>query len=701
MALEAREINLKAIPKELKAFRQWVAWKIEIRDGKQTKVPVNPHTGGLAAVDKPQTWAFYEEALAAANNKGNAGIGFVFSEADPFAGIDIDDCIDQANEIHPMALEVTRTFNSFTEKSQSARGIHIIVRGKIPAGGRRKGKVEMYDKRRFFIMTGAHLEGTPITIESRQDELEAFHAQVFGQESATQPKPCRPATELDLSDEDLIVKAHGAANGAKFSRLWKGLWERDFPSQSEATAALLNYLVFYCGPDPGRIDRLFRASGLFRGKWDRPQSGSTWGALEIQKAIARATDFYNLGRRKERKAEMRRERAASFPEVKIIDHASPAWPKEVISGAAGTFARTFAEYLETPENFLFMNYLTLLGHIVSNSVTLKSEILPEPRLFLVNLGESADTRKTTSINKVNRFFQDALAEGVINGIWGVGSAEGLAKAFKKTGRVILILDEFKTLIQKMRIDASVLLPCICTLFEANRFHSLTKSHEIDITGGGLCLMAASTLDTYRNMFTSQFLDIGFINRLFIIIGESQRKFSIPQSIPGNVKHSLHQDLKEVLSFTKEISIDGRYAMPIASEAREIFDMWYFGLEQSVFSKRLDTYGHRLMPLLAINDMKDKITSEIVEKTIKLLNYQLAARKFADPIDADNAIARLEERIRRLLGVGPMRKRDLETSGHKNRVGSWIWNQAIKNLVSGQEVKVGQQGKSVIYWLDSE
>jgi len=63
----------------------------------------------------------------------------------------------------------------------------------------------------------------------------------------------------------------------------------------------------------------------------------------------------------------------------------------------------------------------------------------------------------------------------------------------------------------------------------------------------------------------------------------------------------------------------------------------------------------------------------------LLTYQLAARKFADPIDADNAIARLEERIRRLLRNGLMLKRDLEKQAHKDRVGSSLWNMAIKNL----------------------
>jgi hypothetical protein len=71
--------------------------------------------------------------------------------------------------------------------------------------------------------------------------------------------------------------------------------------------------------------------------------------------------------------------------------------------------------------------------------------------------------------------------------------------------------------------------------------------------------------------------------------------------------------------------------------------------------------------------------------VALLNYQLAARKYADPIDADNAIARLEERIRRILVDGPLLKRELERKVNKGRVGIWAWDQAIKNLRNSGDI----------------
>jgi len=698
--------DIEKIPSALKAWPNWVVWRIEERDGKAAKVPYNPeYPGQKAKSGAPSTWGTFRKALNVAQTDGFMGVGFEFSVSDPFAGVDLDNCRNpETGEIEPWAMDIINRLNSYTETSPSGRGFHIWVLGKVPPGRRRKGQVEMYSQGRYFTISGLHLEGTPATIENRQQELEVLHREVFGEAQKPRTPPTSPTPAIDLSDQELIDRAHQATHGETFAKLWGGTWQEDYPSQSEATAALLSKLTFWFGPNPERIDRLFRQSGLMRDKWDRPQSGSTWGALEIQRAISRAVEFYTPRQRPlddasrhEKKRQDQEAPAAEKEKFKPSTTVIPAWPQEVMTGAAGMFARAYAAYLETPEPFLFMNYLTLLGHVLSNLITLKSEISPQPRLFSVNLGESADTRKSTSINITAKFFLEVVAPGEIAPVWGVGSAEGLVKAFIKNPRAILIQDELKAIVQKMKIDTSVLLPCVNTLFESNRFHSLTKTHDIKIDNAELCLLAASTLDTYRNIFTPQFLDIGFINRLFIVLGDSERKFSIPAPMPEEERESLRRDLLEVLQFVRELTTAGRYSLPIDARAQEIFDEWYFSLEKSTFTKRLDTYGHRFLPLLAVNEIAATITPEIAERTVALLNYQLAARKFADPIDADNALAKLEEKIRRLLANGPLQKRDLEKYGHKFRVGSYLWSMAIKNLTTAEEIHF--DAKTKLYrWL---
>lgn len=681
--------DLDRIPGELKALPQWVAFRPD-------KTPVNPKTGGNAKADDPATWGEFTQAVKhweTHKQNGIDGVGFEFSFYDPYTGIDLDKCRDpETGQVRYCAQILLSYLNSYSEASPSGTGIHTITKARWPqnTGNSKKMpcgmKVEVYDRLRYFTVTGHHLEGTPTTLEDRQAELEALHREIFVQAQPIPKNAPAPSPTLSLADSEVLSLLQKATNSHKFSRLWRGDISEYGDDDSRADLAFCSMVAFYT-QDSAQIDRLYRASALKRDKWDERRGTSTYGARTIDKALSQTREFYQ-GPRTERA-----ERSAS--EGKPGDRADsgspptstglPIWPEGVMAGVAGMFARIYATYLETPAPFLFINYLTLLGHLVSDRITLTSEIAPQPRLYAVNLGESADDRKSTSINKTVNFFWDAINREDINLIWGVGSAEGLAKAFSKHHRGILVLDELKALVQKMRIDASVLLPCINTLFELNLYHSLTKKHDIKIDNAELCLLAASTLETYRNMFTSQFLDIGFLNRLFIVIGGSERRFAVPQVIPEQEKEALRRDLREVLKFVGSISQAGRYPLPLTSEARDIFESWYFSLEHSTFAKRLDTYGHRFMILLAVNETQTIITPEIAERTVALLNYQLAARKFADPIDADNAIARLEERIRRLLGPDPIHKRDLERRGSKNRVGIWAWNTAINNLLRSREV----------------
>lgn len=69
-------------------------------------------------------------------------------------------------------------------------------------------------------------------------------------------------------DVELIERAMHTRNGAKFSRLWQGDWS-GYPSQSEADAVLCAMLAHWTGADPGRIEALFRQSGLYRENWER------------------------------------------------------------------------------------------------------------------------------------------------------------------------------------------------------------------------------------------------------------------------------------------------------------------------------------------------------------------------------------------------------------------------------------------------
>jgi len=146
------------IPLELTERPQWVCWRYEERGEKLTKVPYEPFTGHRASATDLMTWSTLDQVLDA-YVKGAPpydGIGFVFSSADPYCGIDIDDCRNpETREISPWAQKIiSRVQEGYVEASPSGTGVHIILEGNVRDGGMRRGKVEMYSRQRFFTITG-------------------------------------------------------------------------------------------------------------------------------------------------------------------------------------------------------------------------------------------------------------------------------------------------------------------------------------------------------------------------------------------------------------------------------------------------------------------------------------------------------------------------------------------------------------------
>jgi hypothetical protein len=190
------------------------------------------------------------------------------------------------------------------------------------------------------------------------------------------------------------------------------------------------------------------------------------------------------------------------------------------------------------------------------------------------------------------------------------------------------------------------------------------------------------------MWTTQFTDIGFNNRILIVPASGTRKNPIPKLIPQQDKDRLINALKSVVRL-----VEGFPQLQTTSNADDLYKDWYLGLEGSIHAKRLDTYALRLMALLTVNERKKMVDEEIVTKVIALMDWQLAMRKLYDPIDADNEVAKMEERIRRNLRTKAMSIRDLKRNCHTDRHGIWLFQTALNNLTSASEVIQDKQDQT--------
>jgi len=192
-------------------------------------------------------------------------------------------------------MDIIHKMNSYSEFSPSGEGIRIFVKGTLPDGvtGRKKGNIEIYQAVRYLTVTGHASKNMPQTIEARQEAINEFYKQIFEAPKPEQPKPNRNnGQHLELEDNVLLEKALSAKNGDKIKRLYDGDCS-EYPSQSEADLALCSLLAFWT-KDSTQLDRLYRASNLYREKWDEKhyEDGETYGQKTISKALAGSTEHF-------------------------------------------------------------------------------------------------------------------------------------------------------------------------------------------------------------------------------------------------------------------------------------------------------------------------------------------------------------------------------------------------------------------------
>lgn len=141
-------MNFDNIPEELRSLPQWVCARGD------SKVPICARGDYAASSTDKNSWSSFRMARDSVEGGYHDHVGFVFAD-NGIVGIDIDDGYDEEGLMSPLAADIIARCGSYTEKSKSGRGFHILLYGDLPFKGKNNLKgVEIYKSSRYFIMTG-------------------------------------------------------------------------------------------------------------------------------------------------------------------------------------------------------------------------------------------------------------------------------------------------------------------------------------------------------------------------------------------------------------------------------------------------------------------------------------------------------------------------------------------------------------------
>ena len=318
---------------ELKPLRQWVVYRLvwNAKKGKADKRPINPHDGTGAKANDPATWGTYDEAQRYASENGLVGnvggVGFEFGNG--YAGIDLDDVFEAGGMLKPFALEIVEVMRSYTEYSPSHKGLHILCKLSVSMsefGTRRRNDeigLEMYDSGRFFTVTGEIFGEEAKPIENRTQEAREVYDKYLRKD---EPKNSNMGLlrlsegvfQRELTDSELWGKMFSSRNGREIFALYQGdtSWYGD--DHSRADLALCSHLAYWTGCDEQQMDRMFRESGLMRGKWDDRHGVQTYGAMTLGLAMRTVTSAYTPSVYSIREVRVAGDKSSGFMNVQNI-----------------------------------------------------------------------------------------------------------------------------------------------------------------------------------------------------------------------------------------------------------------------------------------------------------------------------------------------------------------------------------------------
>jgi len=289
------EVNTLEIPEELKELPQWVLWRAEWNNKRQQyeKVPYS-FSGYRASSTNKDTWTIFDAIhnLYEENNLYD-GIGCMLSDNDKYIVLDIDNAIDENGQINSdLALEMTEL--TYCEMSPSGTGLHCFFKGELPEQRKKKRSdldIELYDNARFMTVTGESIGQSEICEE--QEILNNLIERFFKEEQNFETiLSYDPNHKSELSDEEVINLMLKSKQKDKISDLLEGNFEKHFASPSEAVQSLLHYLAFYTNKDKQQMENIFLNYNNLTDKWDSKRGNTTWGQLELDKAINNQNEVY-------------------------------------------------------------------------------------------------------------------------------------------------------------------------------------------------------------------------------------------------------------------------------------------------------------------------------------------------------------------------------------------------------------------------
>ena len=420
----------------------------------------------------------------------------------------------------------------------------------------------------------------------------------------------------------------------------------------------------------------------------------------------------------------------------IPERVRPAYPVEVWDGTAvGEFAKLCAHDNNVPRKMYAESFRCVLGAVIGDRLSSSTVENLVPRSYTVIVAPKGKG-KGTAIRRAVRFFGQSFpgtrhtpglaVQGITPGLlsgdrdfeWkpkGIGawmaaasSVPGMARLTKDLEstiknkphltwgstlpRIISVHEEMKTFLSTLFIEGGVgsgMEGVVCQLWDDVSFHGTATGTRDALYGEMMFSLLAGVTeqDWFDLLSRGDAVGGGLMSRLNIIGTEGQYE-NVAKLKPIDFAPLQETFLPRVMQLE-----DAHVRIASTEAADRIISEWADNLPEG--SERMNVHAWRSALLLAWLKHEGAISAKTAEDAVLLGQYQIASHEYYRTVPSDNAIAKVQTKILRVLEMkGPGLKRELQRHTHAYRDGTELWNRALAGLI--QDGRVGKAEDGTYY-----
>ncbi|MFT4038350.1 MAG: DUF3987 domain-containing protein [Thermomicrobiales bacterium] len=704
------------IPEELKAFDRWVTFAVDGSGVKSRKMPYIGATNEPAKANDPATWISYTAAQQAAEATGRY-LGFAFDPTLPYTFLDFDGVLGPKGVIKAYASIVIDTLDTYTEASISGAGVHVICRGRPPAGFTKEGmngKVEVYPAAggRFALLTGNTRPGLgndSAEITDCTDQLRVFFpARPSHELVQTTPNGALTTIPAELTPEEIAalveaVRAAWTEGQRHFVALsMGGILARNSVPEDQALQIIT------------AVDEAPEWRRPVRDSYRRQAGGGDLAAYQSLRELMPADALERVDSTLARFWEARRPKiitpnrtrklvAGSVPagEAAAID-SFPAPPAEVFHGWFGAYLELVKDTTEAPDQFHLAAALTIAGAYAGRNVYTKlasGQIFPN--LYTVLTGLSSESKKDTAIKRAwDMALDPTWVRERTNPPYversGVASAEAFIKGLSTNSNVIIRMSEFsEVMANARRKGTTTILTMLMKAFDnPPQLSNDSLANPAMALNPYVSILAGTQPDILAQDLTDADISSGFANRILFVPGTGKG----PNPWPDDVdERKVHEHWLQLRSKLRTYGHGQHLPVNRTPQVKKLWEEFYMAPRGESPMERTLAQRHQIMALkialiYAMSDGATAIEFEHLSRAITFIDWMWSCVRPLSGTWAAPKEEKLYERMMKLLTQKPLYRKDIWPKVKRRDCTYNDFSRLIDNMVRQGTLAVNEEGR---------